>query len=109
MPDSVDLNFSVSFMCTATPQCLNLISPPQADLVKSTHRPLYGLETNVNYEVRVRCKMLGSKEFGEFSDSVFIYFPSRGKHSLLCLEGSWKKMLQVAFPLLRLQLDIFAI
>ncbi|XP_040012905.1 growth hormone receptor-like isoform X2 [Xiphias gladius] len=47
------------------------------DLVKSTHRSLYGLQTNVNHEVRVRCKMLGGKEFGEFSDSVFVHIPSK--------------------------------
>nr|QRN75722.1 growth hormone receptor 2 [Trachinotus blochii] len=46
------------------------------DLVKSTHRSLYGLQTNVNHEIRVRCKMLGRKEFGEFSDSVFVHLPA---------------------------------
>ncbi|XP_073333496.1 growth hormone receptor-like isoform X2 [Pagrus major] len=45
--------------------------------VTSTHRSLYGLETNVNHEVRVRCKMLSGKEFGEFSDSIFIHIPSK--------------------------------
>ncbi|XP_030006730.1 growth hormone receptor b isoform X2 [Sphaeramia orbicularis] len=48
-----------------------------ADLVDSTHRTLYGLETNVNHEVRVRCKMFGGKQFGEFSDSVLIHIPSK--------------------------------
>ncbi|KAI3361938.1 hypothetical protein L3Q82_012292, partial [Scortum barcoo] len=47
------------------------------DLVRSTQRSLYGLQTNVNHEVRVRCKMLGGKEFGEFSDSVFVHIPSK--------------------------------
>ncbi|XP_044030063.1 growth hormone receptor b isoform X2 [Siniperca chuatsi] len=47
------------------------------DLVKSTHRSLFGLQTNINHEVRVRCKMLGGKEFGEFSDSVFVHIPSK--------------------------------
>ncbi|XP_075311999.1 growth hormone receptor b isoform X1 [Odontesthes bonariensis] len=47
------------------------------DLVKSTHRSLYGLQTNVNHEVRVRCKMLAGKEFGEFSDSIFVHIPSK--------------------------------
>uniref|UniRef100_UPI0037E916A6 growth hormone receptor b n=1 Tax=Semicossyphus pulcher TaxID=241346 RepID=UPI0037E916A6 len=45
--------------------------------VKSTHCSLYGLQTNINNEVRVRCKMLAGKEFGEFSDSVFIHIPSK--------------------------------
>ncbi|CAN9504779.1 unnamed protein product [Ophioblennius macclurei] len=45
-------------------------------LLKSTHRSLFGLQTNVNYEVRVRCKKLAGKRFGEFSDSVFIYVQS---------------------------------
>ncbi|XP_040914744.1 growth hormone receptor-like isoform X3 [Toxotes jaculatrix] len=47
------------------------------DLVQSTTRSLYGLQTNVNHEVRVRCKMLGGKEFGEFSDSIFVHIPSK--------------------------------
>lgn len=47
------------------------------DLVKSTHRSLYGLQTNINHEIRVRCKMLGGKEFGEYSDSIFVHIPSK--------------------------------
>ncbi|XP_037547867.1 growth hormone receptor b isoform X1 [Nematolebias whitei] len=47
------------------------------DLVKSTQRSLYGLQTNVNHEVRVRCKMLGGKFFGGFSHSVFVHIPSK--------------------------------
>ncbi|XP_053195660.1 growth hormone receptor b isoform X1 [Scomber japonicus] len=47
------------------------------DPVKSTQRTLYGLQTNVDHEVRVRCKMLGGKDYGEFSDSVFIHIPSK--------------------------------
>ncbi|XP_035523483.1 growth hormone receptor b isoform X1 [Morone saxatilis] len=47
------------------------------DLVKSTQRSIYGLQTNVNHEVRVRCKMFSVKEFGEFSDSVFVNIPSK--------------------------------
>ncbi|XP_034403426.1 growth hormone receptor b [Cyclopterus lumpus] len=47
----------------------------QSDLVKSTRRSIFGLQTDVNHEVRVRCKMFGGKEFGEFSDSVFVHVP----------------------------------
>nr|XP_046230770.1 growth hormone receptor b [Scatophagus argus] len=47
------------------------------DLVKSTHRSLYGLQINVNHEVRVRCKMFGGKEYGEFSESIFVHIPSK--------------------------------
>uniref|UniRef100_A0A1A7XLU3 Growth hormone receptor b n=2 Tax=Iconisemion striatum TaxID=60296 RepID=A0A1A7XLU3_9TELE len=47
------------------------------DLVKSPHRSVFGLQTNVNHEVRVRCKMLGGKFFGEFSDSVFVHIASK--------------------------------
>uniref|UniRef100_H2U7S7 Growth hormone receptor b n=1 Tax=Takifugu rubripes TaxID=31033 RepID=H2U7S7_TAKRU len=50
------------------------------DLVKSTSRTLYGLKSNVDYEVRVRCKTLGGKAFGEFSDSVFVHIPSKVSH-----------------------------
>lgn len=49
--------------------------------MKSTYRTLYGLQTNVDYEVRVRCKMLAGKAFGDFSDSVFVHIPSKGKES----------------------------
>ncbi|XP_020491733.1 growth hormone receptor b isoform X1 [Labrus bergylta] len=45
--------------------------------VKGTHCSVYGLQTNVNHEVRVRCKMHAGKEFGEFSDSVFVHMPSK--------------------------------
>ncbi|XP_057675442.1 growth hormone receptor b isoform X2 [Corythoichthys intestinalis] len=46
-----------------------------AELVKSTHRTLYGFQSNVNYEVRVRCKRHGGKKFGEFSDSLVVHVP----------------------------------
>ncbi|XP_077479344.1 growth hormone receptor b isoform X2 [Stigmatopora argus] len=49
-----------------------------AELVKSTHRTLYGLQGNVNYEVRVRCKKLGEKKFGRFSDSIFVHVSLEG-------------------------------
>lgn len=47
------------------------------DLVKSTKCTLYGLQTNVDHEVRVRCKMRGGKKFGEFSDSVLVHIHSK--------------------------------
>lgn len=56
-----------------------LFFSPQVDPVLSTQCSLYGLQTNINHEIRVRCKMLGGKEFGEFSKSVFIHIPSKGK------------------------------
>lgn len=64
-----------------------LLSSPQVNRMKSTHGSLYGLQTNVNHEVRVRCKMFGGKEFGEFSDSVFVHIPSKGKNLLECLQA----------------------
>uniref|UniRef100_A0A3Q2PKZ8 Growth hormone receptor b n=1 Tax=Fundulus heteroclitus TaxID=8078 RepID=A0A3Q2PKZ8_FUNHE len=48
----------------------------ETSLVKSTHRSLFGLQTDVHHEVRVRCKMLGGKDFGNFSHSVFVQVPS---------------------------------
>lgn len=60
------------------------LHPLQLDPGQSTHCSLYGLQTNVIHEMRVRCKMLGGKEFGGFSDSVFIHIPSRGKDLLAC-------------------------
>lgn len=62
------------------------------DSVKSTHCNLYGLETNVNHEVRVRCKMHGGKEFGDFSDSIFIFVPSQGKLTVVCTGIDAKSM-----------------
>ncbi|XP_041825317.1 growth hormone receptor b [Melanotaenia boesemani] len=47
------------------------------DLVKSTHRSLFGLQTNTYHEVRVRCKMLAGKHFGEFSESMFVHIPCK--------------------------------
>ncbi|KAM9338387.1 growth hormone receptor b [Symphorus nematophorus] len=47
------------------------------DHVRSSHRTLYGLKTNVNYEVRIRCRMPGWSEFGAFSDSVYVHIPSK--------------------------------
>ncbi|XP_029371112.1 growth hormone receptor-like isoform X2 [Echeneis naucrates] len=47
------------------------------DLVKSTHRSLYGLQSNVNHEVRVRCTRLGWKKFGEFSDSIYVHVSAK--------------------------------
>ncbi|XP_068609130.1 growth hormone receptor-like isoform X2 [Brachionichthys hirsutus] len=47
------------------------------DLVKSTHRSIYGLQASVSHEIRIRCKMFSGKEFGEFSDSVFVHVPSK--------------------------------
>lgn len=77
--------------CSTAPGIWILFSSPQVDLVKSTHRSLYALQTNVNHEVRVRCKMLGGKMFGEFSDSVFVHIPSKGKHSLAMSTGCTDK------------------
>ncbi|XP_041754364.1 growth hormone receptor isoform X2 [Coregonus clupeaformis] len=47
------------------------------DHEKGMQRSLYGLRTNTDNEVRVRCKMLASRNFGEFSDSIFIHIPTK--------------------------------
>ncbi|XP_023839852.1 growth hormone receptor b isoform X1 [Salvelinus sp. IW2-2015] len=47
------------------------------DLEKGMQRSLYGLRTNTDNEVRVRCKTLASRNFGEFSDSIFIHIPTK--------------------------------
>lgn len=49
----------------------------ESNLLDSTHSTVFGLHTTDNYEVRVRCKMHGGKEFGGFSNSVFIHVPSK--------------------------------
>lgn len=53
----------------------------QLDLESGTQQSLYGLHTDKEYEVRVRCKMLAFDNFGEFSDSIFVHvaqIPSKG-------------------------------
>ncbi|XP_056146191.1 growth hormone receptor-like isoform X2 [Lampris incognitus] len=68
----------------------------EVGLDKDTQRSLYGLQTNVDHEVRVRCRMLGFIQFGEFSDSLFIHVPSKASRfpvgvvlifAALCLVG----------------------
>ncbi|KAJ0037051.1 hypothetical protein NL108_016692 [Boleophthalmus pectinirostris] len=46
------------------------------DLVDGTHCSVFGLLTGVQYEVRLRCKMSGMTEFGDFSESIYIYTPA---------------------------------
>ncbi|KAM3874393.1 growth hormone receptor-like [Diretmus argenteus] len=47
------------------------------DLQQSTQGSIYGLQTNVDNEVRIRCRMLAFKHFGDFSDSIIIHIPSK--------------------------------
>ncbi|KAM6985198.1 growth hormone receptor b [Aplochiton taeniatus] len=47
------------------------------DLEKGTQRSVFGLQANVDHEVRVRCKMVSSPNFGAFSESIFIHIPSK--------------------------------
>ncbi|KAK3566125.1 hypothetical protein QTP86_026019 [Hemibagrus guttatus] len=46
------------------------------DLESGTQQSIYGLHTGKHYEVRVRCTMSAFKNFGDFSDSVFVHVPS---------------------------------
>ncbi|XP_075993070.1 growth hormone receptor-like [Genypterus blacodes] len=68
----------------------------EAELERGKSCSLYGLQTNVDHEVRVRCKMFAQKHFGEFSESVFIHIPSKATRfplaallifAALCLVG----------------------
>ncbi|XP_046904331.1 growth hormone receptor a [Hypomesus transpacificus] len=45
------------------------------DVDRYTQQTIYGLHTEDEYEVHVRCRMLGFTNFGDFSDSVFVYVP----------------------------------
>ncbi|KAF5903735.1 growth hormone receptor, partial [Clarias magur] len=47
------------------------------DSGKDTQVNIYGLHSNIEYEVRVRTKMRGYK-FGDFGDSIFILVSSKG-------------------------------
>ncbi|XP_012687635.2 growth hormone receptor a [Clupea harengus] len=42
------------------------------DQDRGTHQPIYGLQTDKAYEVRIRCKMRGYKDFGEYSDTITV-------------------------------------
>ncbi|XP_013370436.1 PREDICTED: growth hormone receptor [Chinchilla lanigera] len=44
-------------------------------LVKSTSVPLYSLKLDNEYEVRVRCRLQNSENFGEFSEVLYITLP----------------------------------
>ncbi|KAG9354031.1 hypothetical protein JZ751_012155 [Albula glossodonta] len=44
---------------------------------KSTHRSVYGLQTDTEYELRVRCKMPVFENFGEFSESILLFIPQK--------------------------------
>lgn len=53
----------------------------QLDLESGTQQSIYGLHTDKEYEVRVRCKMSAFDNFGEFSDSIIVHvaqIPSKG-------------------------------
>ncbi|XP_058639934.1 LOW QUALITY PROTEIN: growth hormone receptor a [Onychostoma macrolepis] len=43
------------------------------DLESGTQQSIYGLHTDKEYEVRVRCKMSAFDNFGEFSDSIIVH------------------------------------
>ncbi|XP_052460019.1 growth hormone receptor-like [Carassius gibelio] len=43
------------------------------DLESGTQQSIYGLHTDKEYEVRVRCKMLAFDNFGEFSNSIIVH------------------------------------
>ncbi|MBN3307895.1 GHR protein, partial [Amia calva] len=45
------------------------------DIEKQTYQSLYGLKTDTDYEVRVRCKMPAFDNFGDFSDPILVYVP----------------------------------
>lgn len=52
--------------------------------------------------------MFGGKEFGGFSDSVFVHIPSQGKYFLHCLQAAVEKgasLFSCALNLKRLQLN----
>lgn len=56
-------------------------SSSQLDQDRGTHQPIYGLQTDKAYEVRIRCKMRGYKDFGEYSDTITVRvaeIPSKG-------------------------------
>lgn len=46
----------------------------ESDVLDSTHCSVFGLHSGVQYEVRVRSKMVNMK-FGEFSETILVYQP----------------------------------
>lgn len=51
----------------------------QLNADKETKKFIYGLRTNTDYEIRVRCKMKGFMNFSNFSDSLMINIPATGR------------------------------
>ncbi|KAJ8414018.1 hypothetical protein AAFF_G00066160 [Aldrovandia affinis] len=51
------------------------------DQETGTHQSIYGLHTGTEYEVRVRCKMRLSDNFGDFSETILVFsssIPTKG-------------------------------
>ncbi|XP_062411241.1 growth hormone receptor b isoform X2 [Sardina pilchardus] len=44
-----------------------------------TKKNIYGLRTNTDYEIRIRCKCKTSNNFSNFSDSIMISVPATGR------------------------------
>ncbi|KAL0965429.1 hypothetical protein UPYG_G00281180 [Umbra pygmaea] len=73
-PDSADVSMGwMTLQYEVQYREVNSTTWTMVDLEKGMQRSLYGLRTNTEHEVRVRCKMFGSNNFGEFSDSIFIH------------------------------------
>lgn len=67
----------------------------QLEMQQQTQQTIYGLHTGKEYEVHIHCRMPAFKDFGDFSESIFIQVtkvPNKGKvimveKSAICLNA----------------------
>nr|XP_015223500.1 PREDICTED: growth hormone receptor isoform X2 [Lepisosteus oculatus] len=75
-PPSADVKSGwMSLVYEAQYRVVNVSEWIVMDIEKHTYQSIYGLKTNTEYEVRVRCRMPAFDNFGEFSDPITVYIP----------------------------------
>lgn len=77
-PSQAELNKWCVLLCLVL-FCLSITSPfylcvsvIQLEMQPQHQQTIFGLHIGKKYEVHIRCRMIGFKKFGEFSDSIFI-------------------------------------
>ncbi|XP_051964600.1 growth hormone receptor-like [Xyrauchen texanus] len=72
-PPSADVQMGwMSLVYQVQYQVRNISHWEMLELESGTQQSIYGLHTDKQYEVRVRCKMSAFDNFGEFSDSIIV-------------------------------------
>lgn len=62
------------------------------DPILSTSVPVYSLKVDKEYEVRVRSKRRNSRNYGEFSEVLYVTLPQMNQFT--CEEGKRNKRLK---------------